>query len=280
MRATSRLSSPAPLALPNRTSSIRSGSSAGRAVDERAHDVRGEVVGAHARQRAAVAAERRAHRVVDVGGAHRASSSRSAASSSSVGGSVVAQLVGDAQRPSRSPRAPASTVDARVQLRSASARRPASGSSTPRSVITAVGARAAWSCGSRAARRTCAASAARSRRPRAQPAAISGAPPAPGRRVRGCVVVADHGRVEVGVAVDLRGAEERDLDAPGPDPVVEHLGHRDDEVGRLGQLAVADRQRDRGTAWRRSCPTRRRARGRGCGPCARGSRPCSGARRR
>ena len=30
------------------------------------------------------------------------------------------------------------------------------------------------------------------------------------------LVVADHGRVQVRVAVDLRGAEERDVDPPGP----------------------------------------------------------------
>jgi hypothetical protein len=57
------------------------------------------------------------------------------------------------------------------------------------------------------------------------------------------VVLADHRRVEVGVAVDLRGAEKRDLHATRADPVVEHLRDRDDEVRALGELPVADRQR-------------------------------------
>ena len=43
--------------------------------------------------------------------------------------------------------------------------------------------------------------------------------------------------------VDLGGAEEADVDAPALQPVGEHLGHRDDRVGGLGELAVADRQR-------------------------------------
>ena len=51
--------------------------------------MRGEIVGADLRQPAAVAAERRAHRIENVRGAHRSSSSRSAESSSAVGGSVV-----------------------------------------------------------------------------------------------------------------------------------------------------------------------------------------------
>ena len=80
----------------------------------------------------------------------------------------------------------------------------------------------------------------------AQLAAISGAPPAPGQAGPGMVVVADHRGVEVGEAVDLRRAEERDVDPAGADPVVEHLGHRDDRVGGLGQFAVSDRQRDPG----------------------------------
>ena len=57
------------------------------------------------------------------------------------------------------------------------------------------------------------------------------------------VVGADHGAVEVAVTVDLRGAQEADVDAPGLQPVAEDLGHRDDGVGGLGQLAVADRER-------------------------------------
>ena len=71
MRATSRLSSPAALASPRMTSSISAGSRSGRAVEERAQRVRGEVVGPGLRQRAAVAPERRADDSIDVGGSHR-----------------------------------------------------------------------------------------------------------------------------------------------------------------------------------------------------------------
>ena len=48
IRATLRLSSPAPLALPSTTSSIWPWSSAGCPVDQPAHDVRGQVVRAYA----------------------------------------------------------------------------------------------------------------------------------------------------------------------------------------------------------------------------------------
>ena len=58
-------------------------------------------------------------------------------------------------------------------------------------------------------------------------AAISGAPPAPGRRVVGWLVVADDRRVDVAEAVELRRAEEADVDAPGLQPVGEDLGHAD-----------------------------------------------------
>ena len=80
------------------------GSSAGCARSSALDHVRGEVVGAHAGQRAAVAAERRADRVEDVGVAHRwpfvvielaaapSAPRRSAAS-------VVVQVVGDLQLP-------------------------------------------------------------------------------------------------------------------------------------------------------------------------------------
>ena len=74
-------------------------------------------------------------------------------------------------------------------------------------------------------------------------AAISGAPPAPGRRVVGMAVVADDRRVDVAEPVELGAAEEADVDAPGLQPVGEDLGHAHDGVGGLGQLAVADRQR-------------------------------------
>ena len=69
MRATLRLSSPAWLAQPKMTSSI---SSAGTlvALDERGDDEAGEIVGAHAGERAAKAADGRAQRVDDDGVRH------------------------------------------------------------------------------------------------------------------------------------------------------------------------------------------------------------------
>ena len=57
------------------------------------------------------------------------------------------------------------------------------------------------------------------------------------------IVVADHGAVEVGVAVDLRRPQEADVDPAALQPVAEDLGHADDRVGGLRQLAVADRER-------------------------------------
>ena len=62
------------------------------------------------------------------------------------------------------------------------------------------------------------------------------------------VVVADHGGVDVAEAVDLRGTEEPDVDPARLQPVGEDLGHRHDGVGGLGQLAVADRQRQAASA--------------------------------
>ena len=94
-------------------------------------------------------------------------------------------------------------------------------------------------------------------------AAISGAPPPPGSRTFGCVVVADHRAVEVAEAVDLGGAQEADVDPAALQPVAEDLGDRDDRVGGLGQLAVADRERQVARAWRRSCRSRRSARSSG-----------------
>ena len=98
------------------TSSIAAGSSSGARSTSARTDVRGEVVGADAGQRAAVAADRRAHGVEDEDLAHghrhgrrpcvAARSSRSARSSSAVGGSVVVQVGGDRAAPSRSRRAP------------------------------------------------------------------------------------------------------------------------------------------------------------------------------
>ena len=71
MRATLRLSSPAWFAQPRITSSIRS---AGIFVrrDERGDHRRGEVIGADAREPAAVAAERRANSIDEIRGAGHA----------------------------------------------------------------------------------------------------------------------------------------------------------------------------------------------------------------
>ena len=57
------------------------------------------------------------------------------------------------------------------------------------------------------------------------------------------LVGADDGRVDVRVAVELRRPEEADVDPPGADPVVEHLGDRHDLGRGLGQVVVADRER-------------------------------------
>ncbi len=56
------------------------------------------------------------------------------------------------------------------------------------------------------------------------------------------LVVADDRRVDVAVAVELRGAEEPDVDAASLKPVGEDLGHRHDRVGSVGEIAVADRE--------------------------------------
>jgi hypothetical protein len=75
-----------------------------------------------------------------------------------------------------------------------------------------------------------------------QEEAISGAPPPPGRRVFGLVVVADHSGVDVAETVDLGGAEKADGDAPALKPVAEHFRHRDRGDRRVAEFAVADRQ--------------------------------------
>ena len=105
-----------------------------------------------------------------------------------------------------------------------------SGSSTPRSVTTAVGPRPRKPSASRApgpspwptvVRKSSCSTNVRVECGHdddhlAAARGDLGRPPAPGRRVFGIVVVADHGGVEVGEAVDLGGAEERDVDPPGP----------------------------------------------------------------
>ena len=69
MRATLRLSSPAWFAQPNHTSSIWSAGTPERSTTARI-DERGEIVRAHAGERAAVAADRRAQPREDDGPAH------------------------------------------------------------------------------------------------------------------------------------------------------------------------------------------------------------------
>ena len=65
------------------------------------------------------------------------------------------------------------------------------------------------------------------------------------RQSRGrMLVVADDRRVDVAVAVELRGAEEADVDASGLQPVGEDLGHRYDRVGGVREITVADRERE------------------------------------
>ena len=81
----------------------------------------------------------------------------------------------------------------------------------------------------------------------------------PDRRAR---VVADHRGVDVAEPVDLRRAEEADVDPARLEPVVEHLRHADDGVRGVGQLAVADRQRQPVRLGADACRTRRSARGR------------------
>src|SRR5207248_3112681 len=53
---------------------------------------------------------------------------------------------------------------------------------------------------------------------------------------------ADHRRVDVREAVELRDPEEADVDPAGLYPVVEDLDQAHDGIGRLGQNPVADRE--------------------------------------
>ena len=112
------------------------------------------------------------------------------------------------------------------------------------------------------------------------PSAISGAPPPPGRRTRGRVVVADHGAVQVAVPVDLRGAEEADVDPAALEPVREHL-RAPRRPRRRSRRARRRRSRAAAVpASRRSCRSRRRARSRARASAARGSRRGSAGRSR
>ena len=62
----------------------------------------------------------------------------------------------------------------------------------------------------------------------------------PHRRVG---VVADHGGVDVSVAVDLRAAQEADLDPAVLQEVLEHIGHAADHQRAGDQRRVSDRDR-------------------------------------
>ena len=86
------------------------------------------------------------------------------------------------------------------------------------------------------------------------------------------------GGVEVGEPVHLGRPEEADLDAAALQPVVEDLRHRHDRVGRVGQLAVTDRERQPGGLGADACPTRRRGRARRCAWLGPGWPPCSAGR--
>ena len=68
------------------------------------------------------------------------------------------------------------------------------------------------------------------------------------------IVRPDYRGVDVAEAIDLRGAEKSDVDPPALEPVSEDFGRRDDSVGGISQLAVADRQ------WQHARPGADRAR--------------------
>src|SRR5947208_2456535 len=57
------------------------------------------------------------------------------------------------------------------------------------------------------------------------------------------LVRANDGCVEIGVFVDLRAAEEADLDAAALQPIAKHFRYRDRRQCGLAQFTVADRQR-------------------------------------
>ncbi len=56
------------------------------------------------------------------------------------------------------------------------------------------------------------------------------------------IIRTDHRGVDVAEAVDLRGAQEADVDPPWLQPVVEDLWNAHDDVGGVGENAVADGQ--------------------------------------
>ena len=74
--------------------------------------------------------------------------------------------------------------------------------------------------------------------------AISAAPPLPGRRTAGLGVVADHGGVDVAVAVNLGAAEEAHLDTAILKEALKDIGHAADHerAGDQGRIPDRDRQ--------------------------------------
>ena len=76
--------------------------------------------------------------------------------------------------------------------------------------------------------------------------AISHAPPEPGRRVVGRVVVADDGSVDVAEAVDLGRAQEAHVDQPALKVEAEELEHPGHGGGPGDDGGVADGQRQAG----------------------------------
>ena len=233
MRATLRLSSPAPLASPKHDVVDPRRVEVGRARRAaRARRARRGRPGARrpARRRSGrTACARRRGRSASLMRAPPIARARAAPSSSCVG--RLGRVCRSSATCSSQPVAARawSTVDARVHVRSASARSVSgSGSSTPRSVITRDGPAAAQAEPLAVARAVAVAdrgdevdllderaraSGARSRSTSPHEAAISGAPPAPGSRTFGCVVVvADHGRVDVarsGRSAPRRGSRRR-----------------------------------------------------------------------
>ena len=60
------------------------------------------------------------------------------------------------------------------------------------------------------------------------------------------VIGADHGRVEIGIFIDLCTAEKTDGDAPALQPVAEHFRHRHRGERGVAEFAVTDRERQYG----------------------------------
>ena len=68
-------------------------------------------------------------------------------------------------------------------------------------------------------------------------------PAAAGQAHLGLVIIADHGGVEIGEAINLRAAQKAHGHAPALQPVAEHLGHRHGGQRGVAQFAIADGER-------------------------------------